>query len=460
LVKLRVTRATSVEIQWADNDSLIYDDQPSSDRWQIYRAAVDGSPPVCLTCDLADRASVRSGGVSPSGNHLAFINAVVPSPLYVLDLRSRRVTMLTDAVKHPVWAASDRLLFVSGRDGIEDIWEVTIDSVTGQRVGDPVRVTSGLDVNEFSVTDAGRRIMVTRDMRSSHIWVLPVGPSRLTDLTQARRLTTGSARDTEVRWAPDGSIVFTSDRRGGLDIWRLPPGSETPIRLTNTGQAEKPQVSPDGRWITFNHPSGVQWIMRFDGSDVRTIGGPLGAYAVACCADWSRDGTALTLLTWDAPSSRGRVGLLEMDPAAGRAQAGSVRRLSSLPANASFGRWSPDSRILAYVADSNLWVVRRDGERARQVTDLPGSNTGPVWQRQPLTLYFVHDGTSIWRLPMNDDGTPAGSPRPWFDLPAGSRRMFTGLSLDINQAGDQMVAAIRQLDLDLWLVERTPATTR
>ena len=456
LVKLR-TANPYVHIQWVDAERIIYDDLNSSNYWQVYRAKLDGSPPECLTCDLAGHASVRSGGLSPDGARLAFINAIVPSPLYVLDLGSRQVTQVADAVEEPRWATSDRLMFESAKDGIKDLWEVSISVATGTAVHDAVRVTSGLDINEFSVTDSGRRILVTRDMRSSSLWVLPIGLSSPT-LSEARRLTTGDARDGAPRWAPDGAVVFESNRRGGSDIWRLPPGSASPVRLTSTGNAEKPQVSPNGRWIAFNAQSGgMEFIMRTDGSDLRGIGGPLESLANACCADWSPDGTRLGLQTWDAPNAQPRLGVVEVDPDTGRGQGHSVTRLSSLPSDAVFGRWSPDGRWIVTFGSqgglrSTFWLVPPDGQGARQVTGLSGRLSLPAWQVSPLALYFVRNGTSIWRLLMHTDGTPAAPPEPWLELPGESRQRFIGL--DINRAGDQMLTAIRQLNLDLWLVER------
>ena len=457
-VRLQQVARGPVRIQWVDAGRIVYDDVDPSGNWQVHRAGVDAAP-ECLTCDLAGHASVRSSGLSPDGRQLAFYNAVVPSPLFVLDLGSGRVTVVADHVQYPKWAASNQLLFTSGEDGIEDLWEVTIDPATGAAMRAPIRVTSGLDVADFAVADGGRRILVTRNVGKSHLWSLPIGPSRLT-LDQARRLTSGTFRDSEPRWAPDGSVVFTSNRRGGSDIWRLPAGSDTPVRLTTTDYVEKADVSPDGRWILFSPQSGPGlFVMRHDGSDVRTLEGLLTPFFAVCCADWSHDGTRVVAHFWETQSARARLGVFEFDPDTGRARDTPLVRLPSLPFNARFPRWSPDGRWLAAVADSDtgssLWIVGSEGQGARRLTDLPTVSSGPVWQARPLTLYFQLDGTAIWRLSMNADGTAAAAATPWIELPRKSRQAFQGLSLDVNASGDQMVAAIREHDLDIWLVERT-----
>jgi hypothetical protein len=70
-------------------------------------------------------------------------------------------------------------------------------------------------------------------------------------------LTEGPFSDRQPVYSPDGrSILFTSDRSGNLDIWRLDRGSgirpdgadATPVAL---GDQLVPQTSPDGRFVAF-----------------------------------------------------------------------------------------------------------------------------------------------------------------------------------------------------------------
>jgi TolB protein len=65
-----------------------------------------------------------------------------------------------------------------------------------------------------------------------------------------RRLTTHPAIDTEARWTPDARhIVFTSDRGGGPQIYRLAIDGGKPERLTfNMGDYNsRASMSPDGK---------------------------------------------------------------------------------------------------------------------------------------------------------------------------------------------------------------------
>jgi serine/threonine protein kinase len=463
LVALHAPYVTSLNVdayssvQWPLDDRVIYDDLGASGRRQVYSAAVDGSPPVCLTCELPDVADARGGRLSPDGRWLAFLGGATPSPLYLLELQSRRLTQLAKSIENPQWSGRDRIMFTSKADGIEDLWEVSFNLATGTSLGAPVRVTSGLGVRWYSVTDGGRRILATRDTTSSHLWTLPVRSTPLADLSEARRLTSGEARDSQGRWAPDGSVVFISTRRGGYDVWRLPPGEKTPVQLTNTGNAEYPIIAPSGRWIGFDEYSGgMLFAMRPDGGASHIIDETWPRrFRFVCCADWSPSGARLAILAGDG--SLRTPFIVDVDPATGRARGSQITTFPGLPASSSSGRWSPDGRWLVFhvvaVGINSLWIAASDGRGARKLIDLPGHNDSVVWQARPLSIYFRHDFTAIWRLSMRPDGTPAGPPEPWLQLPL--RQSFDEGSFDFSPQGDDLLVTIIQHATDLWLVERS-----
>jgi Tol biopolymer transport system component len=68
----------------------------------------------------------------------------------------------------------------------------------------------------------------------------------------AVRLTSGSSWDTEARYAPDGrSIVFTSDRGGGIDLWLIDADGARPRPLTAQTDSRPRDAawSPDGEFL-------------------------------------------------------------------------------------------------------------------------------------------------------------------------------------------------------------------
>ena len=79
------------------------------------------------------------------------------------------------------------------------------------------------------------------------------------DLSNRRltRLTNNAAIDTEPAWAPDGkSLVFTSDRGGKPQIYRIPATGGRSTRLTFEGSYNaRASFSPDGSALTLVHGS-------------------------------------------------------------------------------------------------------------------------------------------------------------------------------------------------------------
>lgn len=77
-------------------------------------------------------------------------------------------------------------------------------------------------------------------------------------------------------WSPDGKyLIYTGERNGEFDIYRIPAQGGEEIRLTHSpGLDDGSEYSPDGRYIYFNSTrSGTMqiWRMRADGSEPTQI---------------------------------------------------------------------------------------------------------------------------------------------------------------------------------------------
>lgn len=73
-------------------------------------------------------------------------------------------------------------------------------------------------------------------------------------------------------WSPDKKfLVFTGQRNGDFDIYRVPAGGGEEVRLTTTpGLDDGPEYSPDGKYIYFNSVRSGRmqiWRMRPDGTE-------------------------------------------------------------------------------------------------------------------------------------------------------------------------------------------------
>lgn len=116
-----------------------------------------------------------------------------------------------------------------------------------------------LAISHHTVADGGKSIVYT----------VPVGggtPKRITPVGQSYLH----------GWSPDGkSLVFTGEREGKFDIYKIPVAGGPEVRLTTAeGLDDGSEYSPDGKYIYFNSTrSGTMqiWRMKADGSTQEQI---------------------------------------------------------------------------------------------------------------------------------------------------------------------------------------------
>jgi eukaryotic-like serine/threonine-protein kinase len=443
-------------LTWSRDGSLVYTNFDAAGAKHVYRIRAEGGSPFCLTCGLPDPGG-RAGELSPSGDLLLYKTSEMGArgTLLVLHLASQKVTRVVDQADLPRWSSDGRrVVFISGRDGTPDLWQIGIDPATGAPAGAPARLTSGLGVGGFATSPDDRQILVTTEKSHGNLWSFPAAVDRVADFKQGERWTTGQFLDTRARWLPEAAgVVFQSNRRGSLDIWTLAsPGGALARLTTGAGAEHRPRVSPDGQWIAFDvidRTGEYVHLMRRDGSGILL---PDEAwrkrFSMTCCADWSPDGTRLAMHVNSASSAIAR-----LDPATGAA----LETLAiDLPGSADeYHRWSPDGRLLAYEAVTDgswdLWVAKADGSEAHRLTDLPGNERTAAWHPRLPFVYF-HDSYGIlWRVPVDTAGKPTGAPHVWMKLPG--RMIVAGDGLDFTPAGDRVLVTLLERASDIWLVE-------
>jgi Tol biopolymer transport system component/imidazolonepropionase-like amidohydrolase len=265
------------------------------------------------------------------------------------------------------------------------------------------------------------------------LWTMVIG-------APAVRLTDDAYVEVDPAWSPDGSqIVYASDREGDTDLYLRDVSSGSERRLT-TGGGSMPAWSPDGSEIAFSGGQGrntLVQIMSLASGAVRTVRTGLNSpgrptwspdgRSIAVSALWTystrfREGVnrALLIPAVQVISEQGEVEQEEVEQGevatatAGRHDsdglAGDVwpmrttevqvgERWLDFGPHGSFASrgtdgpiWSPDGRMMAYVASAVLWVVTVSPEGdpvgpARRLNNERSSD--PSWSGDSRSILYL-----------------------------------------------------------------------
>ncbi len=222
----------------------------------------------------------QSPGVSPDGKYVAFIRRRGPNrgDVYVKDLTDntvRQLTTLQTWIDGFAWASDSRsVLYSCNIDGSSALWRT---DVSGSR---PVKVLSGININNPSVSVSGNRLVYAETIENVNIWKI--------DLQQNAQETELISSSTFANVGPDISpdgrkIVFASDRTGSDNIWVCESDGTGQTQLTFLEDgATWVQWSPDGRELYIS--GGHQYVLPASGGTPQQIGNP-------GISSWSEDGT-------------------------------------------------------------------------------------------------------------------------------------------------------------------------
>jgi len=286
---------------------------------------------------IADEVYEEILGISGAFNtQIAFVSVSgkVGARTYKLQLADadgeNPQAMLTSPrpILSPSWAPDGiRIAYVS----FENRTQSAI-YVQNRQLGSRVKVISRPGINGApSWSPDGKRLAVTLSYEGSpDIYVLQL------DTMALRRVTNSAAIDTEAVWADDDTLIFTSDRSGGPQLYEIPARGGRAKRLTFEGNYNaSASVSPDGVSVSFVHGAG-------NGFQIGVIDRPTGLFQTLTqgsldeSPSFSPNGQMIIYAT--EKNGRGTLGALSLDGSVSQSltldDGGSVRE----PA------WSPYSQ--------------------------------------------------------------------------------------------------------------------
>lgn len=222
---------------------------------------------------------------------------------------------------------------------------------------------SGIDRQPSYSPDGSSIIFSSTRSGDLDLWQLSVTTG------EVRRLTDDGANDWDPAFTPDGkSILWSSDRSGNYEIWMADDDGSRARQVSRDGiDAENPTMTVDGNWIVYSSAGESRqgiWKIRPDGSDETRMAG--GSFTLP---EVSPDGRWVSYTVPSATATgQATIRVIAIDDAR---EVFEIDIESDFPAN-NLGRhrWLPDGSGIAF------WSADEDGNFGVFVQDfVPGRDT-------------------------------------------------------------------------------------
>jgi Tol biopolymer transport system component len=384
----------------------------------IWAKPVQGGSPRKIA--TADDASALAW--SPDGTRIAYMNLnsailtgrtinVAPSAVYTVAASGGEPRLVSDRSHintSPAWAPDSRsILYVSSLQGSRDVFQQAVGS-DGAARGDPIRVTTGLNVHSITLSADGTKMAYSTLVLRANVWSAPISATGVTPFSAATPVTTDNQSIESIAVSRDGKwLYYDSNRSGNADIYKVAlnaaDGAPEPIQLTNDPADDfAPRPSADGNEIAFysmRFGSRDIFVMHADGTNVeRVTDFPGEEYHPS----WSTDGKLVfsystpsgvftTFLaargadgTWSAP--RQIFDFFAPAPTLGAAQ------------------WSPDGRHISMERLDSLWLLSPDGTDRRVLMSSSSFAAMAAWALGWQDTWNPVDNTLIVHIPFSDGG--------------------------------------------------------
>ncbi len=265
--------------------------------------------------------------------------------LFARDLNSGAVQQLTDFCDFDVQTPSlgpDSIVFeragvLSILDlGTKKVGELAIQLPDDFRPRDPERRRMEERITAFALSPSGNEAVIEA---WGELFQISAGKEVGRNLTESP-----GVREINPAWSPDGrQVAYLSDRTGEYELYVRAASGGPETRVTQDGDVYRygPVWSPDGRRLLYADAVGRLWM----------------------------------------------VDLADKKP---------IRIASNLPDPAALGRWSPDSRWIAYTrkfprGQAGIVLYSVADRRCVPVSDGRFADRQPAFDRNGRTLYFLSD---------------------------------------------------------------------
>ena len=399
-------------------------------------------PERTLSLDT-DEGTWISADVSPDGGTVVFD---LLGDLYTVPLAGGDATPLTEGMAYdsqPRYSPDgSQVVFVSDRDGAENVWRIDVETKTARQVTDTsvhnYESPDWLPDGDYVVAAVGAGALAGGDQRNPKLWMWHVDGGtgvQLIDEPESRRIT-GPAP------APDGRHIWFAQRERlwqynailpqyQLGVYDRDTGEQY-VRTSRYGSAFRPTISPDGAWLVYGtrHEDRTGLRLRdLASGDERWLAYPVQRDDQESVAG----GDVLPGMSFTPDSSEvvvsygGRIWRVPIAPGADPIPV-PFRVRTELPIGPELAfRYpvddserftvrqirdavpSPDGTRLAFAALDRLYVRPLPDGEPRRLTDLEVVEAQPAWSPDGAWIAFVTwspDGGNLYKVRADGGATP------------------------------------------------------
>jgi eukaryotic-like serine/threonine-protein kinase len=360
---------------------------------------------------------------SPDGKRVAVdASWAGPRRIWVLDREGHNPQQITtdtsEELSHiaPAWSPDGKKIAFQNLERTKfNIRVVNLDSKQMNWITNDFRINV-----RPSWSGSGRFIYFSSDRSGGiNIWRVPVNRDG-TAGGPLQQVTTGAGQDVEVAISPNGKRLAYATLHQNADIWRLPVSPQTGLLngspeavISTTREDSRGAWSPDGKFVAFNSDRGGDmsiWVYSIaDSSSRQLTTGHGGDYQ----PNWSPDAKRIAFFS----SRSGSPNIWEAEVASGV-----LRRLTSNSGVNVNPSYAPDGSLLAYQSDEGgrleVWVMSADGSNPHRLTNVGVTGHFMRWTGDGRDVVFR----------CTCGGKPAtmkvlvggGDPQPFADMKGGS----------------------------------------
>lgn len=337
---------------------------------------------------------------SPDGREIAFVRrSGSDDAIYVVPALGGAERKICDSGVGVAWSPDGKRLAISTQPSASETSGIALWSLETGQVDVLTKPKPASDSLPAFSPD-GRRLAFVRSFAfaSREVFVMNIDGSGQKQLTFDKRATFG------VTWTGDGEdIVFSSNRRAGESLWRIPAEGGSPQRLIVGQTAFYPAVSRDGTKLVFTEAYADTNIYLYSGPDFSRVR-PRGV-VLSSREDHSphvsADGKKVAFVSK-------RTGTEEIWTS--NIDGSGVRQVTTMngPATGS-PRWSPDGSKIAFdsraAGNGDVYIIDAAGGTPRRLTMEGTNDFVPAWSQDGVWVYFTSNRVSgrgnIWKMPVS-----------------------------------------------------------